>query len=130
MKSWNKFPALPLVAIGLLALAPMSLAQDQSGPEKDSDQTVAKPRKPTDDPDQAPIPSKLSKKNEPDVVGTVPSFKSDINLVNVDVAVLDNKNRPHPESPARQLPRPGRQCPAADQELRQEHGAHDGVSPH
>ncbi|MGO4886063.1 MAG: VWA domain-containing protein [Bryobacteraceae bacterium] len=99
MKSWNKFPALPLVAIGLLALAPMSLAQDQSGPEKDSDQTVAKPRKPTDDPDQAPIPSKLSKKNEPDVVGTVPSFKSDINLVNVDVAVLDNKNRPIPNLP-------------------------------
>jgi len=101
MKSWNSFPALPLVLAGLFAFSGAALAQDQSGPDKDTDQTVAKPRTSTDapPPDQAPIPSKFSKKNDPDVVGTVPSFKADINMVNLDVAVLDNHNNPIPNIP-------------------------------
>ena len=45
MKSWKRIPALPLALAALLALAAASLAQDQEGPAKDVDQTVAKPRK-------------------------------------------------------------------------------------
>ena len=54
MRIWLKNPALPLAVAGLLALAGACVAQDQSGPEKDSGQTVAKPRKSTDEPDAAP----------------------------------------------------------------------------
>src|ERR1035438_561147 len=56
MKSWNRIPALPVALGALLALAVTSLAQDQSGPTKDVDQTVAKPRKSTSEPEQAPAP--------------------------------------------------------------------------
>ena len=45
---------------------------------KTFDQTVAKPRKPAGEPEDAPIPSKLSKKAEPDVPENLPSFKSDV----------------------------------------------------
>jgi Ca-activated chloride channel family protein len=63
------------------------------------DQTVAKPRKSTDEPEEAPIPSKLSKKAQPDVPENLPSFKSDVNVVSVDVAVLDNKGHFIPNIP-------------------------------
>lgn len=65
----------------------------QEGPKRDRGETVAKPRKPgaPPEPDQAPIPSKLSKKNKPDLPADLPSFKSDVQVVTVDVAVLDNK---------------------------------------
>ncbi len=99
MKSWNKIAVLPVALAAFFALPIASLAQDQEGPAKDVDQTVAKPRKSTDEPDQAPIPSKLSKKAQPDIPGNVPSFKSDVNIVNVDVAVLDNKGNFIPSIP-------------------------------
>ena len=65
----------------------------QEGPKREPGQTVAKPRKPgaPPEPDQAPIPSKLSKKNRPDLPENLPSFKADVQVVTVDVAVLDNK---------------------------------------
>src|ERR1039458_10458228 len=67
MKSWNRIPALPVALAALFALAATSIAQDQAGPTKDVDQTVAKPRKSTGEPEEAPIPSKLSKKAQPDI---------------------------------------------------------------
>jgi Ca-activated chloride channel family protein len=83
----------------LLALASISYAQDQPGPTKDVDQTVAKPRTTTPDPEAAPIPSKLSKKVQPDIPENLPSFKSDVNVVNLDVAILDNKGHFIPNIP-------------------------------
>src|SRR5580698_2940572 len=99
MNSWIRIPALPAVLAALFALTGASLAQDQTGPTKDVDQTVAKPRKSTDDAEEAPIPSKLSKKAQPDVPENVPSFKSDVDVVSVDVAVLDNKGHFIPNIP-------------------------------
>jgi len=99
MKSLNRIPVLPVALAGLFALAAASLAQDQPGPTKDVDQTVAKPRKASDDPADAPIPSKLSKKAQPDIPDNLPSFKSDVNVVSVDVAVLDNKGHYIPNIP-------------------------------
>src|ERR1039458_9886239 len=81
MKSWNRTPALPVPLAALFALAATSIAQDQAGPTKDVDQTVAKPRKSTGEPEEAPIPSKLSKKAQPDIPENLPSFKSDVNVV-------------------------------------------------
>jgi Ca-activated chloride channel family protein len=88
-----KFPfAILLVALAVcLGPAGPARAQDQEGPTKDSDQTVAKPRKPAEEPEQAPIPSQLSKKAHPDVPLSLPTFKSDVDVVSVDVAVIDNK---------------------------------------
>src|ERR1039458_8865229 len=99
MKSWNKPPALLVALAALFALAATSIAQDQAGPTKDVDQTVAKPRKSTGDPEEAPIPSKLSKKAQPDIPENLPSFKSDVNVVSVDVAVLDKNGHFIPNIP-------------------------------
>jgi len=99
MKSWNKLSVLPLTLAALCAVAIVSLAQDP-GPAKDVDQTVAKPRKPAGEPEDAPIPSKLSKKAAPDALpDTQPSFKSDVSLVNIDVAVLDKNGHFIPNIP-------------------------------
>src|SRR5690606_8018252 len=64
----------------------------QSGPKKGSSETVAKPRKKDAPPpvEEEKIESKLKKKDLPE---DLPTFKSDITTVNVDVAVLDNKGR-------------------------------------
>jgi len=83
----------------LMALAGLAMAQEQEGPQKDVDQTIAKPRKPNGEPEEAPIPSKLSKKAKPDVPEGAAAFKSDVDLVNVDVAVLDNKGHFLPNIP-------------------------------
>src|ERR1035438_594716 len=99
MKSWNRIPALPVALEAVLVLAVPSLPQDQSCPTKDVHQTVAKPPKSTSDPEQAPIPSKLSKKAQPDIPENLPSFKSDVSVVSVDVAVLDNHGHFIPNLP-------------------------------
>lgn len=96
MKLGNRLWVLPVT---VLALAAGSVAQDQEGPKKDVDQTVAKPRKPAGEPEQAPIPSKLSKKAQPDIPADIPSFKSNVDVVNLDVAVLDNKGHFIPNIP-------------------------------
>ena len=99
MKPWKRIPALLVVLAALSALAVVSYAQDQPGPTKDVDQTVAKPRKSTEEPEEAPIPSKLSKKAQPDVPENLPSFKADVSVVSVDVAVLDNHGHFIPNIP-------------------------------
>jgi len=91
---------LPMAAFaGFLAVAQVSVAQDQEGPLKGSDQTVAKPRQPAEQPQDAPIPSKLSKKAVPDVPANVATFKSDVDIVSVDVAIIDNKGHFIPNIP-------------------------------
>jgi VWFA-related protein len=76
----------------------------QEGPNTQSSETVAQPRRKTADNTATPsggdlpkIPSKLSPKatkdNEPAADVT---FKSDTNVVNVDVQVIDNRGNPIP----------------------------------
>ncbi len=93
------FRALTLVALfsGLAVFA-------QEGPIHEGSDTVAKPRRPSSDPnasspDQAPIPSKLSPKNRPPEEDASANFKVDTNLVTLDVAVLDNRGHFIPNIP-------------------------------
>src|SRR5689334_7916769 len=86
----------------LIAMAFVAVSVGQEGPSKDVGETVAKPRKPDGanaDPDQAKIPSKLSNKNKPDIPPDAAAFKIDTSVVNVDVAVLDNKGHFIPNIP-------------------------------
>src|SRR5437868_64880 len=80
-----------------LMLTAAGVAVGQEGPNKDPGATVAKPRKKAADgenappePEQQKIPSRYSKKDKIDTEGLT-TFKTDIDLVTVDVAVLDNK---------------------------------------
>jgi VWFA-related protein len=93
MRSWK---LLVLCVTVVIALAGILIGQEQ-GPNRDPGATVARPRKPasgdtspTYEPDLPKIPSKLSKKGEPDATGLA-TFKSDVSVVTVDVAVTDNK---------------------------------------
>jgi Ca-activated chloride channel family protein len=112
-----------LAAAVLIALGVISFhgALAQQGPDSNSSETVARPRKknppaevpadpvnaeptntapaaapanvPTNDEpasDQPKIPSKFSKKGK-EVTENTPTFSSDVNTVELDVAVLDNK---------------------------------------
>jgi VWFA-related protein len=87
----------------LAVLAGLLIAQEQ-GPNREPGATVARPRKKdagntAPDADLPKIPSRLSKKNETDTTGLA-NFKSDVDLVTVDVAVLDNKGHFIPGIPA------------------------------
>ncbi|HEV3330404.1 MAG TPA: VWA domain-containing protein [Bryobacteraceae bacterium] len=92
-----------LCATALLTLAGLLVGQEQ-GPNREPGATVARPRKPdagntAPDSDLPKIPSKLSKKNETDTTGLA-TFKSDVEVVSVDAAVLDNKGHFIPGIPA------------------------------
>ena len=99
MKSRNRLLSVAVSLTALFAFAGASLAQDQSGPQSNADQTVAKPRKPASRPAEPPIPSEFSKKAHEDAPANLPSFKSDVNLVTLDVAVLDNRGHFIPNIP-------------------------------
>jgi len=76
-------------------LVPLGLVEgQQEGPIKDPANTVAKRPKAEDkkdaDGDLPKIPSAYTKKDKVDI-GNLPSFKSDVDVVTVDVAILDNK---------------------------------------
>ena len=93
--------ALTLVLALTSGLAP---GYSQGGPNKESTETVAKPRRQTKDGQPAPveaeqpkIPSKFGKKEGGPIEG--PSFRSDVNTVNLDVAVVDNKGNFIPRIP-------------------------------
>ena len=86
-----------LCAAALLALAGLSSAQD-AGPLPNPGNTVAKPKNPSPDStgtgtstDLPKIPSQY-KKDKVDVEN-LPSFKSNVDMVSLDVAVLDAKGR-------------------------------------
>jgi len=102
MKTWI------VASIAALGLFMGALAQDPLG---QGSETVAKPRKKTPDSatpanpaDSAPdsntskIPSRLGQKAKDEATPDV-SFKADLSVVNVDVAVLDNKGNPIPRIP-------------------------------
>src|SRR3954469_2615864 len=77
------------------------LQAGQEGPRSQSSDSVAKPKKPpTETPQETPkpeIPSEFKKQKEtpPDT----PTFQSNATTVNVDVSVLDDKNRFIPRIP-------------------------------
>ena len=94
MRSWK---TCVLCGTALLAVAGLVIGQEQ-GPLKDPSRTVAKPRKPDTgtstgttgtDTDLPKIPSQY-KKDKIDA-GNLANFKSDVDIVTVDVSVLDNK---------------------------------------
>ncbi len=88
-----------LLASQLGVLAHRVLAQQ--GPASSSSETVAKPRK-KDAPAEAEepkIPSQFSKKDH-DIPMGLPTFKADVNTVQLDVSVMDNKGRFIPKIPA------------------------------
>lgn len=92
------------ISVSLLMVLACASMLAQEGPNKDVGETVARPRTkpdstPPDDNNQAPIPSKLSNRNKPDVLPGGPAFKVDTNVVTVDVAVVDNKGRFIPNIP-------------------------------
>jgi VWFA-related protein len=98
MKSFKTIATLGLACL----LAGFFLVFAQQGPTTQSSETVAKPRKKdagsAPESDQPKIPSKFSKKDK-DVPEGLPTFKSDVTTVEVDVAVLDNKGRFIPKIP-------------------------------
>src|SRR2546428_11340750 len=83
----------------LLVLA--VLLSGQEGPKRDVTDTVARPRKKDGstaaEAEQPKIPSRLGKKDKGDTPDV--AFKVETNVVNVDVAVLDNKGRFIPNIP-------------------------------
>ena len=109
MKIWQSSFIVPLVAFGLLF--------GQEGPVQQGSATVAKPRKkdvPATDPataDPAPdpatdpnanlpkIPSKLAVKKDAEKPPPDATFRVDSQVVNVDVAVLDDKGHFIPNIP-------------------------------
>lgn len=98
----NRSNVIRLFLAGILLCGGLATAQE--GPNKERGEAVAKPRKkdstgaPTTEPEQPKIPSKFGKKGDVPKEGT-PTFRSDVNTVNVDVAVLDNKGRFIPNIP-------------------------------
>lgn len=98
MRSWT---ISILCACALIGAAGLLIGQEQ-GPLKDPGRTVAKPRKPdsgTTTEDNLPkIPSQY-KKDKVDT-GNLANFKSDVDIVTVDVSVLDNKGHFIPGIPA------------------------------
>jgi VWFA-related protein len=87
-----------IVLVGLAAVAAALVAQQ--GPKKEPSETVARPRKKGETPEsEQKIPSKFGKKDRPDVPAGLPTFKSDVITVAVDVAVLSNRGQPIPGIP-------------------------------
>lgn len=94
----------PLTLAAALATAGLCLAQ--TGPKKESGDTVARPKKKADSAEAKPeetqgekIPSRLGKKKADGAVQG-PTFRSDTLTVGVDVAVVDNRGRFIPGIPA------------------------------
>ena len=98
MKSLKTILSVALI----LLVAGVFLALAQQGPATQSSETVAKPRKKdagsAPESDEPKIPSKFSKKDK-EVPEGLPTFKSDVTAVEVDVAVLDNKGHFIPRIP-------------------------------
>ena len=94
-----------IAAVGVVALMiPVWMTGQEQGPNREPGATVARPRKKdtsktTEDSSLPKIPSKLSKKGEVDTTGLA-TFESNVDLVTVDVAVLDNKGHFIPGIPA------------------------------
>jgi VWFA-related protein len=95
------------IALTLLVALTAGIAPGfaQGGPNKESTETVARPRRSTNDPaapapevEQPKIPSKYNKAKEGAIIEG-PSFRTDANTVTVDIAVVDNKGNFIPNIP-------------------------------
>jgi VWFA-related protein len=94
-----------LAVAGSLALAVAALCAShlpiQEGPQSQSSDSVAKPKKPATNapaPEEAPpIPSEYKKPK--DIPPNTPTFRTNATTVNVDVSVLDNHNQFIPKIP-------------------------------
>jgi VWFA-related protein len=90
MRSWKIYS---VCGAALFVVGGLLIAQEQ-GPIRNPGTTVARPRKPADEEkkdEEAPkIPSAYSKKDKPDV-GNLPQFSTNVDVVTLDVAVMDNK---------------------------------------
>src|SRR5579884_1529233 len=102
MKNVLRLPILLAVLCLGLGTVALLLAQEQ-GPQSDSSETVAKPRRPATEngepappPEEQKIPSEFKKQKE---VAPEATFRSDVNTVTVDVAVLDSKGHFIPNIP-------------------------------
>ena len=90
MRPWKLFL---LASVALLASS--GPCPGQEGPNRDPGATVARPRKKdggqnAPDSDLPKIPSRVNRKDQPDTSGLA-TFKSEVEMVSVDVAVLDSK---------------------------------------
>ena len=97
MRKSGVFLGLTVAAL----LVALGIAYAQQGPKGPGSESVAKPRK-KDQPaeaEQPKVPSKFSKKEEEKLPEGLPTFRSDVTTVSVDVAVLDNKGRFIPNIP-------------------------------
>jgi Ca-activated chloride channel homolog len=97
MSTWKT----PILWAAVFVTAGATLAGQDQGPSRDPNATVARPRKKdadTTDTEQPKIPSRLSKKDKPNVEGLA-TFTSSVDMVSVDVAVLDNKGHFIPNIP-------------------------------
>ncbi len=101
MRAW--ITAIVCATVLVVALAGLVMAQDQ-GPATTSSGTVAK-KKPADtdtttttDGDLPKIPSEYTKKDKLDV-STLQTFKTEVDQVTVDVAVVDKSGRFIPDIP-------------------------------
>ncbi|MCX6608699.1 MAG: VWA domain-containing protein [Acidobacteria bacterium] len=94
-----------LTLLAFLFFLSFSVMWSQQGPGSTGSETKAKPRKksgdgaPVEEPKQEKIPSKFSKKEGDALPDGLPTFKSDVSTVNVDVAVLDKNGRFIPNIP-------------------------------
>jgi VWFA-related protein len=89
--------------VASLSIVLATLLVAQEGPKKDVGDTVARPKKkgaPAEE-EQPKIPSRLGKKaaEEAKEIEGLASFRTETNVVQVDVAVLDNKGRFIPNIP-------------------------------
>ncbi len=88
----------------VLVVASLLIGQTQ-GPLKEPGATVARPRNSTDsttgkDAELPKIPSKLKKDPQLNKGGDVARFQTDVDIVTIDAAVIDNKGRFIPGIPA------------------------------
>lgn len=91
-------PIIPILCgCALLALTGLVIGQEQ-GPLPQPGQTVAKPKKPADNSsgtssapaDSAPLPKIPSQYKKEKDLSNLPTFKADVAVVTLDVAVVDN----------------------------------------
>jgi Ca-activated chloride channel family protein len=101
MRSWKIYGIVYAAAMAALAIS----AASQEGPIRDSGPAVARPRKPAPDSsapaesDAPKIPSQF-KKEPTSEAAAANIFKSEVDLVTLDVAVLDPKGHFIPNIPA------------------------------
>lgn len=87
------------ISLTLASLVTLNVCA-QEAPQSSSSDSVAKPRKPANEPpppEEEPIPSEYKKPK--DVPKDTPTFRSNATTVSVEVAVLDDHNRFIPNIP-------------------------------